>query len=192
MKQVIKFASWLAAFFLFWCGIAVVVPQWKMFPFDLLTSLMSMLDFGIHEMGHMVFAIARIEFLTVLGGSLLQWLAPLVMMVYSALKRKLVSADLFLFWFGESLVSSAPYIGDARSQIMPLMSPFSFTGEPIKHDWAYLLGTLHLLWADKILSGLFWCAGCLVMLAAVALLVLPVKQSTGWINRVIFRGRTIL
>lgn len=183
MKTALRLLSWLAAFFLFWTGIAVLIPEWRMLPFALLVDVMNVLDFGIHEMGHMVFGLVPIQFVGVLGGSLMQWLAPLVMLLYAIYKRQLISARLFLFWFGQSLIHSAPYIDDARSRSLQLMSPFFFAGGDIIHDWNYMLGQFNLLWADHIVAMLFYVGGSLIMLTAVLLFLIPLQKITGWLSR---------
>ncbi|MCE1252743.1 MAG: hypothetical protein LWX83_04240 [Anaerolineae bacterium] len=185
MQTTLKFLSWLAAFFLFWLGVAVLVPEWQMLPFALLANALNVLDFGIHEMGHMVFGFVPIRFVGVLGGSLMQWLAPLWMLMYALYKKQPVSARLFLFWSGQSLIHSAPYIGDARSQSLQLLSPFFFTGEKIIHDWNYILGQLHLLWADQFLSGLFYLGGSVLMLTAVLLFIVPLQSVVNGVRRLL-------
>jgi hypothetical protein len=60
----------------------------------------------------------------------------------------------------------AVYVGDARSQALPLVSPFP--GE-IVHDWNYLLGTLGLLESDAIIARLVRTMGYASLLASVLL-----------------------
>ena len=190
MKLLLKFVSWFLAFFLFWTGIAVIFPQWHIFPFGTLVDILNMLDFGIHEMGHMVLSLPGNRYLGVLGGSLFQWGAPLLMLVYSTYKRRFTTTLFFLFWLGQSLIQSTPYIADARSQSLPLISPFFFTGEPITHDWNFMLGQLNLLWADKIIGGLFFLVGCFFMGLAVLLLVIPMEWILGWGSDLLKRVRS--
>jgi hypothetical protein len=188
MKPTLKMVNLIWAFFLFWLGVAVIVPSFNLFPFGLMVSVLDFIDFGIHEMGHMVLGITGFVFLGMLGGSLFQWCGPLVMMAYSFYKKRFTTAFFFLFWFGKSLNESVVYIRDARTQTLPLMSPFFFTGEPITHDWNYMLGQLHLLWADQAIAGMFWVTGTLVILCAVFLTAVPGEVLQLWISRLLGKG----
>ena len=180
MNRFSYFLHLFLGFFLFWLGIAVLIPQWDIPPLRLMVNLITLLDFGIHEMGHMVFGIFGIPFLGVLGGSLFQWSAPILMAGYAVYKKWLTWAIFFFFWFGITIQESAPYIKDASNQKLPLSSPFFFTGEPITHDWNYLLSQTHLLWADQIIGILFFIAGSMVMLLAVALMLIPKEWIVEW------------
>jgi hypothetical protein len=180
-KYVIPNMVW--ALFLCVLGVVVIMPAWSFFPFNFMLVALNLIDYGIHEMGHMVLGLSGIIFIGMLGGSLFQWGGPLLMMSYSFYKKRFTTAYFFLFWFGKSLNESVPYIRDARSQALPLISPFFFTGEPVTHDWNYLLGQLHLLQADQAIAGMFWVAGTLVMLAAIFLTAVPAVVIRGWVGR---------
>jgi len=184
MRSVYPTLNLIWAFFLTILAAAVIVPAFTLFPWGLIVTVLTFVDFGIHEMGHMVLGITGIIFLGILGGSLFQWGGPLLLMAYSFYKKRFTTAYFFLFWFGKSLNESVPYIRDARSQALPLLSPFFFTGEPITHDWNYMLGQLHLLGADQVIAGLFWVAGTLVMLAAIFLTAVPGKLLQVWVGRI--------
>ena len=86
---------------------------------------------------------------------------------------QVVCSTYFFFWFGITLTETAPYIMDARAQKLSLMSPFFFIGGEILHDWNFLLGQLHLLWADQLIGGFFLMGGYGVMLLVVFLIILP-------------------
>ena len=176
-------ANMVWAFFLLLLGVAVIAPGLNLFPFNFLVGVLTLIDYGIHEMGHMVLGLSGWIFIGMLGGSLFQWGGPLLMMAYSFYKKRFTTAYFFLFWFGKSLNESVPYIRDARSQALPLISPFFFTGEPVTHEWNYLLGQLHLLGADQVIAGMFWVAGTLVMLAAVLVTAVPLEVFQGWLAR---------
>jgi hypothetical protein len=176
-------ANMIWAFFLFILGVFVILPGWSFFPFNFVLVVLNLIDFGIHEMGHMVLGLTGWIFIGMLGGSLFQWGGPLLLMAYSFYKKRFTTAYFFFFWFGKSLNESVIYIRDARSQSLPLMSPFFFTGEPITHDWNYLLGQLHLLQADQMIAGMFWVAGTLVMLTAIFLTAVPLAVLQGWLGR---------
>jgi hypothetical protein len=124
-------------------------------------SLFGGLNLGIHELGHFVFAPLG-EFMGVAGGSLLQCLAPVVAAWSFWRQEDFFGISVAWFWLGINLFEVARYAGDARAQLLPLVSPVS--GDPI-HDWNYLLGTLGLLRQDQAIAGLFRASatGCMLI-----------------------------
>ena len=86
MNQIKQMIRILIGFLFLGLGAAVVLPKWDFFPFRLTVEVISLLDFGIHEMGHMVFSLFQNKFLTVAGGSFFHWGAPLLMTAYSLYK----------------------------------------------------------------------------------------------------------
>lgn len=112
-------------------------------------SLISGLNFGIHELGHVVFT-AFGEFVHFLGGTLLQCLAPVVAMVLFLRQRDDFGVFFALGWLGTNLFGVAHYMADATAQALPLLGVG--TGEP-RHDWNYLLGKVGLLGSEAGLSA---------------------------------------
>lgn len=119
------------------------------------------ITFGVHELGHLVFAPLG-EFMTILGGSLAQVLVPV-----GAAWLMLHYRDYFGLagagaWLASSLVNLSRYVGDARSFDLDLVG----FGEDAVHDWAWLLGRLDLLPYDTRLAALTRGAGGLVLVAS--------------------------
>ena len=93
-----------------------------------------------HEAGHVFFQFGG-RFLHSLGGTLGQFLMPLICMVTLLLRtRDAFGASFCFWWFGENFADIAPYINDARAGVLPLLggntgrtSPYGF------HDWEFLL-----------------------------------------------------
>ena len=112
-----------------------------------------------HEAGHVIF-IPLGRFMTILGGSLLQVLVPLLCTVVF-LTRHLdpFAASVTLWWTGQSLIDLGPYINDARAQQMVLLGGFSGQDRPGYHDWNNLLGQLGWLSFDHTLANLVHYAG---------------------------------
>jgi len=102
------------------------------------------LDLGIHELGHVLFMPFG-EWIGVLGGSLTQILAPIYGIWQFLRQRDFFAASFAIAWLGESLGNLSVYIGDARSQELPLANLFG--GDPI-HDWNYLLSSVNRLGMD--------------------------------------------
>lgn len=106
-----------------------------------------------HEAGHPLFGLLGWEPLTVLGGTLMQLLVPLLVGGSFWLRRDAVGTAVAGAWCFQNLWNIARYVADARSQVLPLVGG----GE---HDWADLLGRWGLLAQDQTLAqglrGLGW------------------------------------
>jgi hypothetical protein len=109
------------------------------------------INLGIHELGHVVFSPFGM-FLGVLGGSFWQVAVPLLAFWIFHRQGDYFAHSVAACWLGTSLFNLAAYIGDARAQVLPLVSPFG--GEAIVHDWEYLLGVTGLLSWDGTLAFL--------------------------------------
>lgn len=114
-----------------------------------------------HEAGHVLFAFTP-QYLTILGGTLMQLAVPMVCAVSFLRQRQPVSASLALWWVGQSMVGVSVYLSDARAQVLPLLG-----GDAVEHDWAYLLESVGLLPYDTALGAGVRALGVAVMLAAV-------------------------
>jgi hypothetical protein len=114
----------------------------------LYSSLFSGLNLGVHELGHFLFAPFG-ETLAVAGGTIAQCLLPLGAMLMFYRQRDFFAIAVALCWLGINFFGIAAYVGDARAQVLPLVSPVS--GDPI-HDWWYLLSHFGALENDRIIS----------------------------------------
>ena len=124
-------------------------------------DLFSGLTFGIHELGHLVFAPLG-HFLSVLGGSFWQVAAPAAAVFLFLRQPDFFGAAVGLCWLSSSLFDLARYVGDARSMSLPLVG---LVPDP-EHDWNVLLGALGLLpldhaiaFATRVLGGACAAAG---------------------------------
>ncbi|MDU9048927.1 MAG: hypothetical protein Q3M30_08740 [Candidatus Electrothrix sp. Rat3] len=132
-------------------------------------SFLHLANTPFHEAGHVFFSPFG-SFLHSLGGTLGQLLMPLICMVVFLLQtRDTFAASVGLWWFGENFLDIAPYIGDARAGVLPLLggnfghsSPYGF------HDWEFLLTETGLLRYDQALARLSHGIGSIIMLLAVA------------------------
>jgi hypothetical protein len=125
-------------------------------------GLFAGLTLGVHELGHVLFSPFG-EWLATAGGSLTQVAAP-VALAYGFLRQR----DYFAIavagaWEGMSLSNLATYIADARTQELPLVSPFS---DDPQHDWSYLLGSTGLLPQDHLIAGLVRLAAFLTLVSS--------------------------
>lgn len=112
-------------------------------------GLFAGITFGVHEFGHLCFAFFG-EFLTVLGGSLMQVLIPVGAGALLYRSRDYFGLTVAGAWLGSSLLDLARYVGDARSLDLDLVG----FGENAVHDWAWILGRLGALPYDTRLAGL--------------------------------------
>jgi hypothetical protein len=100
--------------------------------------------FGVHELGHLVFAPFS-EFLTVAGGSIAQIALPVAALALFRQRRDRFAVAVCGVWLAVSLGQLAIYVADARAESLDLVS---FSPEGGGHDWNYLLERMNLLKSD--------------------------------------------
>jgi hypothetical protein len=142
--------------------LVLLLFSWRHLQDPAYQSLFGGLNLGIHEAGHLFLGWFGSELLAALGGTVFQLAAPLATAVMFYRQRDFFAITVAVFWLGDNLASIAPYVADARWQVLELVSPVS--GNP-DHDWNTILGTLGLLGQDQLLAGLFRWSGLLVMAA---------------------------
>ena len=140
----------------------VLPPAAFFFPFDCALMLLGLVDLLVHEAGHFLFGPLG-QIISLLGGSLFQFLLPLSLTVYFALRGRVCGAWVLLFWTGENCRSIARYIADAPLRQMPLVG---FSPDTI-HDWEFLLTRWHLLQSASALSAILAGLGLFLMGTAV-------------------------
>jgi len=108
-------------------------------------------DLIIHEAGHTIFMFFG-NFFHVLGGTIIQLLAPLSFVIYFVSTRQQFSSALTSFWLGQSLINVSVYAKDAIVQQLPLLGGASTT-----HDWNFIFSSLgllpHSIFIAKIIYG---------------------------------------
>jgi hypothetical protein len=132
-------------------------------------SILHSVNTPFHEAGH-VFLRPFGSFLHSLGGTLGQLLMPLICTVVFLLQtRDTFAASVGLWWIGENFLDIAPYIGDARAGVLPLLggnfgrsSPYGF------HDWEFFLTETGLLRYDQTLARMSHGVGSAIMMLAIA------------------------
>jgi hypothetical protein len=140
-----------------WCIVAAVVAfaQGRSIP------LLSLVDLGFHELGHLVtFPFA--ERVTAAAGSIAQVAVPFGLAVYFGwVRTDTVAASVCLTWAATSAQNVSVYIADAPTQQLVLIG-----GD---HDWAFLLaGNLE---KAAPLAHRVWMLGLLMLVVAFALAV---------------------
>lgn len=129
-------------------------------------SFMHLVNLVFHEAGHVIFMLFG-RFMTVLGGSLLQVLVPVVCLFAFLFKtRDPFGASVALWWVGESLLDVAPYVYDARLQELLLLGGGTGRDMPGTHDWNNLLTWMGCLEADQSIAKAIYWVGTLLMVTA--------------------------
>jgi hypothetical protein len=141
----------------------------------------ALLDFGMHELGHILF-IPFGEFMTILGGSLFQCLFPLLWLGAALWKRWYVGAALCLAWFGYNLYDVAVYVADAQARLLPLATLSSDYDSA--HDWYQLLTRMDMLESDQAIAAVLRACGGGAMLLGIGLAcTLVVAMFVHWYRR---------
>src|SRR5436190_2350496 len=147
-----------AAFVLYltWVFIKSVGKTWPQ-------TLFSAIDLGIHEAGHLLFRPFG-TFMMVAGGTILQLLAPIATGILFLRRRDRFGACFAAAWVGINLVEVSVYVGDARAQVLPLVT---VGGGDAMHDWAYMLGRMGCIQHGTKIAAMFRAAGFILHAAAI-------------------------
>jgi hypothetical protein len=105
-------------------------------------------NFAVHEAGHPLVGIFNAR-LAVYGGTLAQLLFPAVCVLEFWRRRETLSCALCGTWLGQSLLSVARYMADARAMRLPLAG----FGEHSLHDWNLILARWGLLREDVLMAN---------------------------------------
>ena len=157
-------------------GLAIWTVRFARTPLsaDAMQSFLHLPDLVFHEAGHIIFAPFG-RFMTVLGGSLLQVLIPVIAAIAFVRQEEKFGAAICSWWAGQNLVDLAPYIADARRLRMVLLG--GRTGAEVEgHDWEYLLTELGLLHLDGRLGMAAYGLGMMVMVVSLAVAVRTVLR----------------
>jgi hypothetical protein len=130
----------------------------------------------VHEGGHNLFGWFG-PTLGLWGGTLLQWLVPLLLAAYFFRQRETAGFAFCLFFFFENWLYTATYMADARAQILPLVT----TGDPdfVEHDFYAIFTSLGVLNYDTKIATVVRVLGWFGMLAVVAWLFTVKVASSG-------------
>ena len=152
-------AAWCAA--LAWCAIA----GWYAFVRGTRVPLLSGVDLGFHELGHLIMYVIPInQVLTAAMGSINQCAVPLGLGAYFWFARDdALSTSVCLAWAATNFQDVSVYIADAPYQRLPLIG-----GE---HDWAFILGPEHFnrLQDAHVIASVVRVAGMIVLGAAIVI-----------------------
>jgi hypothetical protein len=112
----------------------------------------------VHEGGHLLFGWFG-PTLGLWGGTLLQWLVPLLLAAYFFYQRQTTSFAFCSFFFFENWLYTATYMADARAMVLPLVT--AGDSDFVEHDWHTIFSGLGVLQYDTkiaaVVSLLGWC-----------------------------------
>jgi hypothetical protein len=119
----------------------------------------------VHEGGHLLFGWFG-PTLGLWGGTLLQWLVPLLLAAYFFRERQTAAFVFCMFFFFENWLYTATYMGDARAMALPLVT--AGNSDYIEHDWNTIFSALGLLPYDTRIAAVVRFMGWCGMLASTA------------------------
>ena len=156
-----------------WFGVGVLVYlTWRYANSPLLDgnngyqTFIDLPNLVFHEAGHVIFSPFG-QFMTSLGGSLFQFLLPLIFAISFAYQyENWFAAAVCTWWAGQNLIGVAPYIADARKLQLVLLG--GKTGAEVEgHDWEFVLTQLGWLHLDVRIGRCAHIAGTLIMVGAI-------------------------
>ena len=133
----------------------------------LVDSFLHWIDLPFHEAGHVIFRPFG-DFLHILGGTLGQLLVPFIVAAAFLKEENPFGAAVGTWWLGQSFLDCSPYIADARSRTLMLLSGETGQEDWEGHDWYQLLSRTGTLAHDLGIARLFWLAGAALMTGALA------------------------
>ena len=133
---------------------------------DAMDAFLHLPNLIFHEAGHLIFSPLG-QFMTVLGGSLMQVVIPVIAAIAFIRQEQPFGTAVCVWWAGQNLVDLAPYIADARSLSLMLLG--GKTGAEVEgHDWEFILTRLRLLHRDQAIGRAVHAIGITIMVAALA------------------------
>jgi hypothetical protein len=150
--------------------------------------LIDLVNLVVHEGGHLLFGWLG-PTLGLWGGTLLQWLVPLLLAGYFLTQKQTSAFTFCVFFFFENWLYTATYMADARAMVLPLVT----TGDPdyVEHDWNAIFTSLGVLQYDTTIAAvvrfLGWC-GMIGVVAWLAWRSLRVQTSSS--SQPVFDGES--
>ena len=134
----------------------------------------------VHEGGHLLFAWFG-PTPGLWGGTILQWLVPLLLAAYFLTQRQTAAFAFCMFFFFENWLYTATYMADARAMALPLVT--AGDSDYVEHDWNTIFSSLGVLQYDTKIAGAVRLLGWCGMLGTVAWLA--VQKRGRMANRVV-------
>ena len=134
----------------------------------------------VHEGGHLLFGWFG-PTLGLWGGTILQWLVPLMLAAYFFRERQPAAFVFCMFFFFENWLYTATYMADARAMALPLVT----TGDSdyVEHDRNTIFSSLGLLPYDTRIAAIVRLMGWCGMLASVTWLAARLRTPKASVER---------
>jgi hypothetical protein len=128
----------------------------------------------VHEGGHMFFSWFG-RTLCLWGGTILQWLVPLLLAAYFFHQRQPAAFIFCAFFFFENWLYTATYMADARAMALPLVT--AGDSDVIEHDWNTIFTSLGVLQYDTTIAAGVRALGWIGMLTSAGWLAARIRIS---------------
>ncbi|MGO9865490.1 MAG: hypothetical protein ACLPLR_17920 [Terriglobales bacterium] len=128
----------------------------------------------VHEGGHLLFAWFG-PTLCLWGGTILQWLVPLLLAAYFFRERQTAAFVFCLFFFFENWLYTATYMADARAMVLPLVT--AGDSDYVEHDWNTIFSSFGVLAYDTTIAAVVRLLGWCGMLATTAWLAARLRTT---------------
>ena len=132
---------------------------------DIPFSFLHNVDLIFHEAGHLIFSFFG-EFITALGGTMMQLIIPLICMYVLLVRSKDPFGSAICFWWvGENFLDISIYMNDAERMWLPLLGGrFGHSSPYGVHDWNYILTELNILQFCQLFAKLVFFLGFLIII----------------------------
>ena len=118
-----------------------------------------------HEAGHFFFQFFG-EFLAYLGGTLMQCIIPLLVIIQFIRQRDGFEGAMALWWLGENFFDISIYVYDAWARDLVLLSGLTGREDPGGHDWFYILSATNCMQYYSEIAGFINNLGKLTFITA--------------------------
>jgi len=129
----------------------------------------------VHEGGHLLFGWFG-RTIGLWGGTILQWLVPLLLAAYFFHERQPAAFAFCAFFFFENWLYTATYMADARAMALPLVT--AGDSDFVEHDWNTIFSSLGVLDYDTTIAAVVRTLGWCGMLACVGWVAARVRTKS--------------
>lgn len=131
-------------------------------------GILHLVNLIFHEAGHLIFAFFG-DFITSLGGTLMQLIIPILCMITLFIKTNdPFGGSICFWWVGENFLDISTYMNDAERMWLPLLGGrFGYSFPYGTHDWNYILNELGVLEYCQIFAKAIFCVGVFIMLLSI-------------------------
>ena len=131
-------------------------------PYGASDSFLHNVNLIFHEAGHWIFSFFG-RFIHIFGGTLMQCLIPLIVVIQFLRQKDNFEASVGLWWFGQNFLDVAPYIYDAWDKKIMLLGGVTGSEHPEGHDWYNLLKMTNSLDSYAEIAGFTGNLGKIIM-----------------------------